>query len=117
VLRPVEASGKLETASKVKTVLSLIFRYGVASGQAESNPARDSRGALTPAPVTHRASITDPVKVGKLLSAIRSYDGTPAVIYALRILPYVFVRPGELRRAEWEEFDFKDGLWRIPAKK
>jgi integrase len=117
VLRPIEAEGKNETTKRVKSLLSLIFRYGVASGQAESDPTRDLRGALLPVQVTHRPTITNAAQVGGLLTVIRSYTGTPAVAYGLKILPYVFVRPGELRHAEWGEFDFKDGLWRIPAGK
>ncbi|MDR2611851.1 MAG: hypothetical protein LBG06_03105 [Deltaproteobacteria bacterium] len=105
LLRPLEAQGKLVAAGKVKSLVGMIFRYGIASGQAGRDPARDLAGALRPPRTVHRAAILDPAAPGRFLNAAAGYEGTPPVAYALRILPYVFVRPGELRNAEWAGFD------------
>jgi integrase len=117
VLRPIEDKGILETAYKVKSLLSLIFKYGVAIGQVDRNIIADIAGAIPSPNVTHRATILNPKEIGRLLAAIRLYKGQPSVAYALRILPYVFVRPGELRHAEWAEIDLEAAIWRIPAEK
>ena len=117
VLRPVEALGYLESAHRVKSVMSQILRYGVGEGFVERDFTLDLRGCLAPVAVTHRAAIFDQKKIGRLLMDIKEYMGTPSVAYALRILPYVFTRPGELRRAEWSEIDFDERVWRIPAEK
>ncbi|MDR1038759.1 MAG: site-specific integrase [Deltaproteobacteria bacterium] len=99
------------------TTMSQILRYAVATGKAERDVTRDLTGALKPRTVTHRATIIDADQIRRLLVAIRCYGGTVQVSYALRILPYVFVRPGELRHAEWSEFDVDGSTWRIPAGK
>jgi integrase len=114
VLRPLEALGKLSTAAKVKSVVSLIFRYGVASGQVQTDPARDLAGALRAPKPVHRPAILDPAGIGKLMNDILAYEGTPVVAAALKLLPYVFTRPGELRNAEWAEIDLGEGVWSIP---
>jgi integrase len=113
-LRKLEARGKIETAHRKKQRASQVFRYAIATGRADHDPAGDLRGALTPLEVEHRAAITDPKRVGELLRAIDEYAGQPSTHYALKLAPYVFLRPGELRAAEWAEFDFEKAEWRIP---
>lgn len=92
-----------------------IFRYAVATGRAERNPAADLRGALAPVKTTHRAAITEPDGFAELLRAIDGYSGSFITASALRLAPLVFVRPGELRQAEWTEIDLERAEWRIPA--
>ncbi|MDR1080091.1 MAG: site-specific integrase [Deltaproteobacteria bacterium] len=115
VLKPIEAQGHIESLYRVKTVLSQIFRYAVANGLMERDFTLDLKGAFPPLKVEHRAAVTDPVELGRLLKAIDSFHGSPVVGYALKILPYVFVRPGELRNAAWNEVSLDESLWRIPA--
>ncbi|MDR3155447.1 MAG: tyrosine-type recombinase/integrase [Deltaproteobacteria bacterium] len=115
ILRPVEVTGHVETLYRVKTLLSKIFRFAVAAGLMERDFTLDLRGALTPLTHGHMAAVTDPGALGALLRNIDSYGGGLVVAYALKILPYVFVRPGELRNAVWEEFDLDGAMWRIPA--
>jgi len=117
VLRRVESRGALETAHRVRSVCGQIFRYAVATGRAERDTAADLRGALPAAKEKHLAAITDPVKAGGLLRAIDGYQGGFVVQCALRLAPLVFVRPGELRHAEWSEIDFDNAEWNIPAAK
>jgi hypothetical protein len=100
VLRKIERRGAVETAHRAKQRASQVFRYAIATGRASHDPAGDLRGALTPKDVEHRAAITDPKRVGELLRAIDGYVGQPSTHYALKLAPYVFVRPGELRSAE-----------------
>lgn len=117
VLRRVESRGAIETAHRVRTICGQVFRYAVATGRAERDTAADLRGALPAAKERHLAAITDPVKVGGLLRAIDGYQGSFIVQCALRLAPLVFVRPGELRHAEWSEIDFEKAEWNIPAAK
>jgi integrase len=118
-LRRLEKRGKHETAHRTKSFVSRVMRYAIATGRADSDPARDLRDALKPIEVEHHASVKDPARVGELLRAIEGYHGRgqPSVEAALRLLPLVFVRPGELRAAEWSEFklDGDAAEWRIPA--
>lgn len=115
VLRPLEAQGLLVTAGKVKSLISMIYDFAAASGKVPDNPARNlPRGALASARPVHRPAITDPPEVGRLMRAIDGYEGKPAVAAALKLLPLVFVRPGELRNARWEEIDLEGATWRIP---
>ena len=116
-LRKIEARGALHTAHRLQALCSRIFRYAVATGRCQSDICRDLRGALPPAQSGHFASLTDPQQVAGLLRAIEDYSGDYTTLYALRLSPYVFVRPGELRQAEWQEIDFKAQQWRIPAVK
>jgi integrase len=95
----------------------MVFRYAIATGRAERDPSMDLRGALTTPPVSHRASVVDPVAIGALLRAIDGFDGQPTTHAALRLAPYVFVRPGELRYAEWSEFDLDAAVWSVPVVK
>jgi integrase len=116
-LRRIEARGVIETAHRVHQCCGQIFRYAVATGRAERDPSADLRGALAPVTGKHLASITEPVKIGALLRAMDSYVGTHIARCALRLAPLVFVRPGELRSAEWAEFDLDGTEWRIPAER
>lgn len=115
LLRRIEAKGTHETAHRVRSLVSRIFRYAIATGRAERDPAADLMGALAPARTQNFAAITDPRRIGELLRAIDGYQGQPAVMAALRLAPLVFVRPSELRGAEWQEFDGNE--WRIPASR
>jgi integrase len=117
VLRKVEARGRYETARRLRSTCGIVFRYAIATGRAERDPSLDLRGALTTPKVVHRAAIVDPAKIGTLLRAIDDYDGLPLTKLALKLAPLVFVRPGELRKAEWAEFDLERAEWRIPAAK
>jgi integrase len=119
VLRRLEGRGKHETAHRTKQRAGQVFRYAIATGRAERDPTQDLRGALAPIVVTNHAAISEPKKVGELLRAIDAYAGQPTTEAALKLAPLLFVRPGELRAAEWSEFDL-DGSnpeWRIPAKR
>lgn len=117
VLQRIEARGKHETAHRTKQRISQVLRYAIATGRAEHDVTADLRGALTRVKTEHHAAITEPQRVGELLRAIDGYVGQPSTTYALRLVPYVFVRPGELRFAEWKEFDLEAAEWRIPAQK
>jgi integrase len=114
-IRRIEARGAIETAHRALQACGQVFRYAIATGRAERDPAPDLRGALKPVLVQHMAAITDPKRVGELLRAIESYKGMPITRAALQLAPLVFVRPGELRKAEWTEFDLDAAEWRIPA--
>ena len=116
-LRHIEKRGSLDTAHRALQDCSRVFRYAIATGRGERDTAADLRGALPPAKGESFAAIVEPKAVGALLRAIDSYNGGPVVTYALRLAPLVFVRPGELRQAEWAEFDFEGAEWRIPAAK
>ncbi|WP_253183260.1 tyrosine-type recombinase/integrase [Sphingobium phenoxybenzoativorans] len=117
VLRTVEARGRYETARRLRSTCGSIFRYAIATGRAQRDISVDLLGALITPKVTHRAAIVEPVKVGQLLREIEGYEGQPVVEAALRLAPHVFVRPGELRMAEWSEFDLEEAVWTIgPAK-
>ena len=117
LLRQIEGRGLYETARRLRSTCGMVFRYAIATGRAERDPSMDLRGALTTPQVSHRATIVDPIAIGALLRAIDGFDGQPTTHAALRLAPYVFVRPGELRQAEWAEFDLDGAVWSIPAKK
>ena len=117
VLRLVEQRGRYESAQRLRSTCGQVFRYAIATGSAERDPTADLRGALTVQTVKHRAAITNPKEIGALLRAIDGYDGHLTTKAALQLAPLVFVRPGELRQAEWDEFDFDEAEWRIPANK
>lgn len=116
-LRRIEARGAVETAHRALQNSGQVFRYAVATGRAERDPSRDLKGALPPVKGSHLASITEPKAVGDLLRALGGYSGTFPVKTALLLAPLVFVRPGELRRAEWTEFNLAEREWRIPAER
>jgi integrase len=117
MLRKMESNGRYETAKALRTTFSQIFRYAIATARAERDVATDLRGALMAPQVVHRAAITTPKEAGGLLRAIEGFKGFQETKAALKLLANVFVRPGELRFAEWQEFDFDNALWTIPAQK
>jgi integrase len=117
VLHRIEGRGAHDTAHRALQNCGQVFRYGVATGRVLSDPCRDLRGALPPLKHEHFASITEPVAVGELLRAIDGFKGTFTVQCALRLAPLFFVRPGELRVAEWAHFDLKKGEWRYLVTK
>lgn len=116
-LRRIESRGAIETAHRAQQNCGQIFRYAIATGRAERDPAADLRGALAPVKEKHHASITDPKAIGELLRAISGYQGSFITMCALRLAPLFFVRPGELRKAEWAEFNLDGAEWRIPAER
>lgn len=116
-LRRIEARGALETAHRCLAYCGQIFRYAIATGRARRNPAADLRGSLPPARGKHLASITNPEGIAELLRAMHGYHGSERTRCALRLAPLTFVRPGELRRAEWSEVDFPAAEWRISGDK
>ena len=116
-LRRIESRGALETAHRVRAICGQVFRYAIATGRAERDPAADLRGALPPVKPKHHSAITDPEKVAGLLRAIDGYQGALVTKCALRLAPLLFVRPGELRQAEWAEIDIEAAEWNIPTEK
>jgi len=116
-LRKVEAKGNYETAHRLRSRIGSVFRYAVASGIADTDPTYALRDALIRPTVTHRAAITDPKALGALLVAIDNFDGQVTTRIALKLLALLAQRPGELRHTKWEEFDFIDAVWSIPAEK
>jgi integrase len=116
-LRRIESRGAVETAHRALQNCGQVFRYAVATGRAPGDVTRDLRGSLTPWKPGHFASITDPDEVGALLRAIDGFTGMYQVAAALKLAPLVFVRPGELRHAEWTEIDLDAAEWNIPAHK
>lgn len=116
-LRHMEDRGALDSVQRVKQICGQVFRYAVASGSAERDVTQDLKGALAKPLAGHFAAITEPKKVGELLRSIFAYKGHAYTIAALKLAPMVFVRPGELRTAEWTEFDLDAAEWRIPSSK
>lgn len=117
VLRRVEDRGALESAHRIRTIAGQVFRYALATGRAERDPSVDLKGALPQPGEKHHAAITDSKEVAPLLRAIDGYQGHFVVKCALRLAPILFVRPGELRHAEWAEIDLDEAVWNIPAHK
>jgi integrase len=117
VLRRIEAKGTLETAHRTQQNCGQVLRYAVATGRAERDPSGDLRGAIPPASGKHMATITDPKEIAGLLRSIDDYRGSIVTRCALQLAPLFFVRPGELRHAEWSEFNLETAEWRIPAEK
>ena len=117
MLRRMESRGRYETAKRLRSTASQIFRYAIATARAERDVAADLRGALIAPQPVHRAAITSANEAGGLLRAIETFEGHPNTKAALRLLPHVFVRPGELRFAEWDDFDFDKAVWTIPPHK
>ncbi|MCL2626170.1 MAG: integrase arm-type DNA-binding domain-containing protein [Cystobacterineae bacterium] len=117
VLRRIEARGAVYVAHRAKQTCGQIWRYAFATGRVERDITADLKGALAPAKSKNFASITEPKAVGILLRDMDAYGGYLIVRFALRMAPYVFVRPGELQQAEWTEFNFEGKEWRIPAAK
>lgn len=117
ILRRIESRGTIETAHKVKSYISQTMRYGIANGLIFHDPARDLTGAIAPKRNQQRAAIIDPRGVGRLMRAIYAYEGSGVVRCALKIGALTFVRPGELRTAEWADVDLNASEWRVPADK
>lgn len=117
VLRRIEATGNYETARRVLQLSGRVFRYAVATARLTSDPSRDLRGALTAPTPKHYGAIVEPKQVGELLRAIDGYEGHLLTKLAMQLSAHVFVRPGELRKAEWNEIDLDGSLWTIPAEK
>jgi len=115
VLKEVESRGAHETARKLRTAIGDVFRYAIATARAENDPTAALRGALVSPTVTPRSAIVAPKAYGALLRAIDGYQGAPETCAALELLALTFVRPGELRAAEWVEFDLDNATWEIPA--
>lgn len=113
----IEARGAIESAHRVKQLCGQVFRYAVAIGLAERDVTADLRGALAPVPQNHYAAITEPKEVATLIRAIHGYSGHAYAAAALKLSPLFFVRPGELRSAEWREIDLDAGEWRIAGAK
>ncbi len=117
ICKQIENKGTIETAHRVKTICSQVFSHCIASGLIDINPCRDLSKALKTPKAKHMATITDPKEIGALLRAIDCYKGQESTKAALLLAPLVFVRPGELRHAEWSEVDFNNTIWEIPAEK
>lgn len=115
VLRTLEARGRYESARRLRSTIGRVFRYAVATARAETDPTFALRDALIAPKVTPRPAITDPKAAGGLLRAIETFDGQPTTRAALQLMALLFPRPGELRMAEWSEFDFDKAIWTIPA--
>jgi len=117
VLRLVEAKGHHETARRLRSVIGSVFRYAIATTRAANDPTFALRGALTSPRVRHRPAVTDSTQLGQLLDAIDGYQGQATTRAALRLMPILFPRPGELRAAQWSEFDLEKALWLVPAER
>jgi integrase len=115
VLRRIEDRGAPQTARRARMYCGQVFRYAVATGRAERDPTRDLKDALPPSKTTHHAALTEPEAIGGLLRAVYAYQGYIVTKCALRLAPLVFVRPVELRKAEWAHFDLNRAQWSLPA--
>ncbi|MEO5813183.1 MAG: integrase arm-type DNA-binding domain-containing protein, partial [Rhodanobacter sp.] len=117
LLRRPETQGKIETAQRLKQRCGQIFRYGIPTGRCERDPTADLRGVLRTVKTQHRAAIKDRRGVGELMRSIDAYGGSYVTQCALKLSALTFVRPGELRHAEWSELDIESAQWHIPAAK
>lgn len=117
VIRCIENRGALETAHRALANCGQVFRYAIATSRATRDPSGDLRGALPPVKGEHFAAVTEPKQVAELLRTLEGYQGTLAVSCALRLAPLLFVRPGELRKAEWKDFDLETAEWRYIVTK
>jgi integrase len=117
VLKRIDSRGARFSAHRVRSEISRVFRYAIKEGKAKSDPAKDLIGAIPPAVETHFAAITEPAKVGEMLRAFDGFSGTFPVLCALRLAPLLFVRPGELRKAEWAQIDLERAEWRYRVSK
>lgn len=115
VLKKMEARGRHESAVRLRSTIGRVFRYAAATARTDRDPTLALKGSLITPTVQHRPALTDPRDFGALLRAIEGFDGQPTTLAALRLLPILFPRPGELRMAEWSEFDLEKGEWTIPA--
>lgn len=117
VLKRIDSRGARFTAHKVRSKISMVFRYGIRQGVCKADPAQALIGAIPPPTTTHMASITDPAKVGEMLRAFDGFSGTFHVLCALKLAPMLFCRPGELRTMEWAHVDLDKGEWRYTVSK
>jgi len=117
VLRRIEARGTIDTTKRVKQICGQVFRFAISEGLGDRDPTADLQGVLKTATQEHRATLTDPKEVGGLLRAIEEYQGTYVTKCALMLSPLVLLRPGNIRHAEWSEFDFEEARWNIEAEK
>lgn len=117
IVRRIENRGQIETAHRALQICGQVMRYAIATGRADRDPSGDLRGAVMPKRKVHYPTITDPKKIGALMRAIDALSGSPMIRAALKFQAYTFVRPGELRKAEWSEIDTREALWKIPAEK
>ncbi len=117
LLNKIQKRGAIDVGHRVKGICGEVFRYGIYTGRCDRDPSQDIKGALIPKRNKHMATMTDPKEVGGLLRAIDGYEGDITTKYALKLTPYVMLRPGELRHAEWSEIDLKKKQWKIPAAK
>ncbi len=115
ILKDLERRGRLETARRCRATIGGVIRYAIATSRAESDPTPALAGAIIPPKVKHRAAILDPAGLGAFLRGADDFEGQPTTRAGLRLLPLVFTRPGELRMAEWREFDLANAVWTIPA--
>ena len=116
-IRVIEARGAVDSPHRIKQLIGQVMRYAVSTGAADRDVTQDLKGALKVAIKTHHAAITEPKEAGALMRAIYSYQGYAVTVTALKLAPLVFVRPGELRHAEWAEIDLEAAQWRIPGSK
>lgn len=116
-LKRIEARGKYETARRCRSFASRVFRYAAATGRGENDPTSILRGALVTPKVTHHSAILEPEAVGDLLRTIDAYSGNAITRLAMQLLPHVMARPGELRKAQWSEFDVENAVWKIPPER
>lgn len=116
-IQRIEGRGALETAHRALQNCGQVFRYAVATGRADRDPSGDLKGALPPVKPTNFPAVTDPKRLGEILRIIDDYEGTPPVRCALKFAPLVFVRPGELRHAKWEDIDLEAAEWRFEVTK
>ena len=116
-LRKIEKRGVIETAHRARSLSAQVFRYAIATGRASVNPADSLVGALQKVQVQHLASLTEPAEMAKLLKAIHGYTGSVTTVAALKLAPMTFVRPGELRKARWDDIELTRGEWRFTASK
>ena len=116
-LKRIEAKGKYETARRCRSFAGRVFRYAVATGRSETDPAAFLRGALVTPRTKHHAALLDPKAVGDLLRSIDAYSGHRVTRLAVQISPHLMARPGEIRQALWPEFDLENAVWRIPAER
>ncbi|MEM1110703.1 MAG: integrase arm-type DNA-binding domain-containing protein [Pseudomonadota bacterium] len=117
VLQRIEDRGAIDTAHNARQVLNQIFRYAKQTRRIEANPAADLAGVLRPKGTRHRPAIVEPKEFGELLLAIDSYEGTHTVRCLLRLCPLLFQRPGEMISMEWQEIDWREGVWKLPGEK
>ena len=117
ILQKVEQRGRFDTARRLRSTIGRVFRFGIATARADNDPTVALQGALTAPVVKSRAAITDPKAFGGMLRAIDGFDGQPTTQTALKLMALLFPRPGELRLAEWSEFDFQKQIWTIPENR